>query len=57
MTNTIKIYAAGGFGINIASELARFENKKNDGCADISICYIDTSRSNLIGKQVNQEVK
>ena len=55
MANSVKIFAAGGFGINIASELTRFENKKNDGCADISLCFIDTSRSNLIGKQVNQD--
>ena len=55
MSNTIKIYAAGGFGFNICNELAQFENKRNDGCAEISICYVDTSRSNLIGKTFKEE--
>ena len=55
MGNTIKIYAAGGFGFNICNELAQFENKRNDGCAEISICYVDTSRSNLIGKTFKEE--
>ncbi len=55
MSNTVKIYAAGGFGFNICNELTQFENKKNDGCAEISICYVDTSRSNLIGKTFKEE--
>lgn len=44
------IYASGGFGINIASELARFEGP-NKGYAELSVCFIDTSKSNLIGKK------
>ncbi len=46
----LMIYASGGFGINVASELAKFEGE-NKGYADLSICFIDTSRSNLIGKK------
>ena len=55
MSNTIKIYACGGAAANVVSGLSQFENKKNDGCAEISLCYVDTSRSNFIGKQINQE--
>lgn len=46
----MRVFACGGFGVNVASALAKFEGKKNAGYADLSICYVDTSRSNLIGK-------
>ena len=55
MANKLRVYAAGGFGINVASELSKFEGKESPGYADLNICYIDTSRSNLIGKKVKEE--
>lgn len=55
MANSVKIFAAGGFGINIASELTRFENRRMMDVLISVFVFIDTSRSNLIGKQVNQD--
>lgn len=49
----ITLYAAGGCGINIAKQLEKFRGHKEFGLADISIVYIDTSRSN--GKGLPEE--
>lgn len=42
----ITLFAAGGAGINIAKKLEKFRGHKETALADISIVYIDTSRSN-----------
>jgi hypothetical protein len=43
----IKIYACGGAGINIGSTFEHYRGHKEAGMADLDVCYIDTSRSNL----------
>jgi hypothetical protein len=43
----IRIFACGGAGINIASQLEKFRNNEEVGVAKLEISYIDTSRSNL----------
>lgn len=50
----IRIYAAGGAGVNIGSH---FESKglHSPGFADMQVCYIDTSRSNLARPNLNQD--
>lgn len=46
--NSIAVYGAGGFGINIASQFQRFAGKKDPGFAKIKPYFIDTSKSNLL---------
>lgn len=41
------VYAAGGAGINIGKKVEQFRNHSEVGVSDLSIVYIDTSRSNL----------
>lgn len=43
----LRVYACGGAGINIGRKLEEFRNNPQPGSADITISYIDTSRSNL----------
>lgn len=47
----VRIYACGGAGINIASKIEA--HGKVELFAPCSICYIDTSHSNLIGRNVD----
>lgn len=47
MSNKISIYAAGGGALNIVSELAKYTKKEEEEFADMSLFFIDTSRSNL----------
>lgn len=51
--NEIRIYAAGGGACNIVSELEATRGKPDDGFASTLPCYIDTSKSNLIGKKID----
>lgn len=44
---SLKLFACGGAGINIASHFESFRGKQDSGFANIDICYVDTSRSNL----------
>lgn len=46
--NTIAVYGAGGFGINIANQFQRFVGRKDPGFAKIVPYFIDTSKSNLL---------
>lgn len=55
MSMTMRLFSCGGFGLNVASQLLKFEGKKNGGYAEFDICFIDTSRSNLIGKDVSED--
>jgi len=55
MSMTMRLFSCGGFGLNVAAQLLKFEGKKNGGYAEFDICFIDTSRSNLIGKDVPEE--
>lgn len=53
--NEIRIYAAGGGACNIVSELEATRGKPDDGFAATLPCYIDTSRSNLINKRIDEK--
>lgn len=43
----MKIYAAGGTGINIGRNFIKYTGKSNPGFADIETVFIDTSKSNV----------
>ncbi len=45
--STVRIFACGGTGTNIANKLSKYQGQTNPGLAEISVCFIDTSRSNL----------
>jgi hypothetical protein len=44
----IMIYAAGGTGINIGSHFQKHTGQQEPGFAEIDVCYLDTSKSNLL---------
>ena len=44
---TVRLYAAGGCGMNIGSLLEKYRGVKNPGFAELDICYLDTSASNM----------
>lgn len=44
---TIRIYACGGAGINIARHFEKYRNNPSEGFASIEVTYVDTSDSNL----------
>jgi hypothetical protein len=46
-SNTVKIYACGGCGTNVAKYFETHRGKSTKGFADIEVCYIDTSMSNI----------
>ena len=46
--NKVKVYACGGCGSNIAKELWRPMGDTDPGFAEVSVVFIDTSRSNLL---------
>lgn len=46
-SNTVKIYACGGCGTNVAKYFEQHRGKPTKGFADIEVCYIDTSMSNI----------
>jgi hypothetical protein len=47
LKGAIRVYAAGGCGINVASQIEKFRGNEEIGIAQLHISYIDTSRSNL----------
>lgn len=49
--NTVRLYACGGGGTNIAFNLERHRGKPDVGFADLDICYLDTSTSNLASRR------
>ncbi len=55
-TSTLRIYAAGGFGINIAKKFEPDTKKSIPGMAAPAIAYIDTSESNLRGIENRDDV-
>jgi hypothetical protein len=44
---SLRIYAAGGGGINIASRLEKHRGRNDTGYANLEMSYIDSSKSNL----------
>ena len=53
-TNKVTIYGCGGMGVNLTSELAKAEDDM-PGFASRVHCFIDTSKSNLLAKQVPED--
>jgi hypothetical protein len=55
--NQMNIYAAGGAGINIVSQLMRHADKPSDGFATFKPVFLDTSASNFkrAGLDINDE--
>lgn len=53
--NIVNIYGCGGVGCNITSLLEPARNKDVLGFAKYNLCYVDTSKSNLIRKKINME--
>jgi cell division GTPase FtsZ len=43
----INVYACGGAGINLGSQLVKFNNRKDPGFAELKTFFIDTSKSNI----------
>lgn len=46
-TRKLKLFAAGGAGCNVASQMLKYANKQNHGFAEIDVVFIDTSKSNI----------
>ena len=53
--NTLNIYAAGGAGINIVSQLMRHVNRPSDGFAQFKPVFLDTSVSNFKRANLDQD--
>jgi len=53
--NTVRIYSAGGCGVNISHLLEPARNSEMVGFAKYELCYIDTSKSNMLRKKLNDE--
>lgn len=49
----VRIFACGGCGTNIANAFEEFRGKSETGFGDLDVIYIDTSRSNLLNKKVD----
>lgn len=56
MSNKVRIYSCGGCAMNIVSELEAAKGEVVPGFASMETCYIDTSRSNLINKKIDDEL-
>lgn len=53
MTNQVRIYGAGGAGVNITSHYTG--RAASAGCAELLPALVDTSRSNLKGRQIPED--
>lgn len=53
--NVVNIYGVGGSGVNCVSALEPARGKEVTGFAKYNLCYIDTSKSNMIRKKLNTE--
>ncbi len=47
MSNKLNIYACGGAGTNIASQLMKYQHTEDFGFCELDVCFIDTSASNF----------
>lgn len=54
-SNSVQLYACGGMAQNVISSLESARGEHTPGFAVIDPCYIDTSRSNLFGKNIPEE--
>jgi hypothetical protein len=53
--NLLQIFALGGAGTTIGSTFEHYRGEAEPGMAPIDICYVDTSRSNLKGKNIPED--
>lgn len=53
--NIVNIYGVGGSGVNCVSALEPARGKEVTGFAKYTLCYIDTSKSNMIRKKLNAQ--
>lgn len=53
--NVVNIIGCGGCGYNVASLLEPARAKDVVGFAKYNLCYIDTSKSNMIRKKINMD--
>jgi hypothetical protein len=53
--NTVRIYGCGGVGCNISNLFEPARNSETVGFAKYELCYIDTSKSNMLRKKLNPE--
>ena len=53
--NIVNIYGCGGVGVNISSALEPARGKDILGFAKYNLCYVDTSKSNMIRKKINAD--
>lgn len=51
----VRLYAAGGCGVNIGVHLEEFRNRNETAFAALDIVYVDTSRSNMRGSSIDQK--
>ncbi len=52
---SMKIFACGGAGINLASHFEQYRGSKDPGFSEFDVKYIDTSRSNLSTVETDKE--
>jgi cell division GTPase FtsZ len=52
MSKTLRIYGCGGAGVNLVSHY--FGKESESGCAQIAPALIDTSKSNLMGRRIDE---
>jgi hypothetical protein len=53
--NTINVIGCGGVGLNIVNMLEPARNSEITGFAKYKLCYVDTSKSNMIRKKINPD--
>lgn len=53
--NTVRIYACGGCATNVASTLESSRKTSVTGFSKYELCYVDTSKSNMFKKNLNEE--
>lgn len=53
--NIVNVYGLGGTGLNICSLLEPARGKDVVGFAKYNLCYVDTSKSNMIRKKLNAD--
>ena len=53
--NTVRIFGCGGMGTNCISALESSRKASVTGFANYQLCYVDTSKSNMFKKNLNEE--
>lgn len=53
--NTVRVYGTGGVGVNVASALESSKGASAVGFSNYQLCYVDTSKSNMVKKNLNPD--